>query len=111
VDAQQDGVLQSKRLCQRISLKTLIADDLIEGRITLAQAADEFRELNGDDEVAATRACLLFPARSTLESNALQAMAFVRARLAHDPSRCDEAMMELKHQLAMIRARPQTESP
>jgi len=86
------------RVRQRLSLKILITHDLISKRINLAEATEQFLELNKVKPEAVMPACGQRPAASCEENAAIQVISFARAELNGNPSRC-QMVCELEQQL------------
>jgi hypothetical protein len=90
---------------QRLHLKLAITHDLISKRIDLAQATDQFLELNKVEPEVLPGIRRYYQAASTEESVSSQVIDFVRTELKSDPSRLRETMCDLERQRQEIRQR------
>jgi hypothetical protein len=84
------------RTHQSLALKSIITDDLIAGRTTLAEAVEQFRALDLTDPAIMATVRLSFPAASEDDSVTLQVIQFVRSALASEPSRQEERVCRLQ---------------
>jgi hypothetical protein len=83
---------------QRLFLKIAITQELISKRIDLAQATDQFLELNKVDPEILPSIRRRYPAATPEESVSAQVIDFVRTELKSDPSRLRETIGELERQ-------------
>ena len=96
------------RIKQRLFLKISIVHDLISKRINLAQAADQFLELNKLEPEILSDVRRGHPAATQEESTIAQVLDHVRSELKSDPSRLGETMCDLEHQRQEISSRRST---
>jgi hypothetical protein len=93
------------RIKERLSLKTSIVHDLIAKRIDLAQAADQFLELNKLEPEILSNVQPGHPAATQEECIVAQVLDHVRSQLKSDPSRLGEIMSDLQRQRQEISSR------
>ena len=86
----------------------IVVHDLIDGRMKLAEASDQFYSLDVMDPEIISHTRRQYPAEHERESVALQTMAFVKAALRSDPARCGEIVHRLEGELALIRTEEAT---
>ena len=98
------------RVQQRLNLKLAIIQDLISRRIDLAQASDQFLELNRIEPEALVDMRRCHPAATQEESAIAQILNFVRSELKSDPSRLRETICDLERQRQEIQLRSKTGS-
>jgi hypothetical protein len=96
---------QRTRTQQSLALKSIITDDLIAGRTTLAEAVEQFRALDLTDPAIMAAVRLSFPAASEDESVTLQVIQFVRSALAYEPSRQEETVCRLQAAASAMKVR------
>jgi hypothetical protein len=89
-----------ERVMKRISLKLAITSDLIDRRITLYQATEQFLALNQTDPELMTMTRFSFPAASDEESVARQAISYARTHLRNGSGPSPERIRELENDLA-----------
>jgi len=93
------------RVQQRLFLKLAITQDLISKHINLAQATDQFLDLNKVDPEVLPDVRRHYPAATLEESVSAQIISFVRSELKSDPSRLSETLCELERQQQETRQR------
>ncbi len=93
------------RVRQRVFMKLAITQNLISKRIDLAQATDQFLELNAIEPELLPDVRRCFPAATPEESVIGQILNFVRTELRSDPSRLSETLCDLERQRQEIRRR------
>lgn len=84
---------------QRLILKADITQDLIEGRITLADATERFTALNELTPECMTTTRQLYKGNSDVEKVGKQVIAFVNVNLHNDHSKRSEVVGKLQQQL------------
>ena len=93
----------SERLNRRLSMKTTVAWDLIEGRISMSHAAESFMTLNRVEPELMVATRIVHPANSDEASAALQVVAFVNCLLSDQSSRHREVIDRLERELVEMR--------
>ena len=94
--------VSSERVMRRLSLKFMIAEDLVEQRITLKEATSKFIALNRMDPELMSTTCSLYPSASEEESVARQVISFVRNNQQSESSRSTETLKHLEQELQQL---------
>jgi hypothetical protein len=107
IELQKRGGLQADldRYIRVSSLKTIVAQDLIDGRISFAAAVEEFFSLNDAMPESLTKLHAYFPAPSDEEATALQVIAYVKSVLWTNRRRCREVTARLERDMEQWRIR------
>jgi hypothetical protein len=91
---------------QRSRIKESLAQDLIDGRISLADAADQFMALNEVAPAIVGSMRQSFPASSDRESAALQVVSYVKVRLRDETDLSEKVLQRLGDELRTLRSLP-----
>ncbi len=97
---------QGRLVFQRLSLKLMISQQLIDGRVTLATATEQFLDLNRMEPAIAEQTHRRFAGDDEEQSSAIQAINFVRSALDRDPARCREIVCHLEMERREMNATP-----
>jgi hypothetical protein len=92
-----------KHADRRSRIKEFIAQDVIDGRTSLFEAADQFLALNEAAPALVAPMRERFPAATDRECAALQVMSYIKANLHSKTGRFDELFRRLDQELRVLR--------
>jgi hypothetical protein len=93
-------------------MRAVLARSVIEGRISLAEAAEHYRKLNEGASLPFREGFrAAFPAHSDQERCYLQVIAHVRFQLENDPVRCAKVVERMEKELQELQQRRETGTP
>lgn len=100
-EAGQKLTAEDEAVLRRIRLKNTIISELLDGRITLFEAAAEFRELSAAHPQYMQMLTMRYPYRSANEIYCLNVIEFVESNIQCRPSATPEIVQYLRDQLAL----------
>ncbi len=89
---------------QRVALKDAVIRDLLNGRMTLVEAAGQFRRINDNYANADAILRLMFPGTTTEEALCRNVLTFVEMSLQNEPDQGAPVLHELRGELALLSA-------
>lgn len=86
----------STQIGRRLVMKLLITREVIDGRMKLADATEQFHALNLQEPEVMTQTRISFPATTDRDSVARQVISFVKAATRDNPSRSHDISCQLE---------------
>jgi hypothetical protein len=97
--------MASERVRKRLEMKEMIVYQLIDDRMDLNEATDQFMTLNELEPELASFVRVHFPGANDREKTMAQVMSFASTIPAHNSSQCEEITKRLKRQFQALTGR------
>ena len=85
---------------QRVTQKSIIVEDVIEGRVTFTQASEQFLALNRIRPSLIPALRIIYQANNDEEASAMQVVGYIRVRAHVDPTVPPETLERVEAELA-----------